>query len=351
MPSIDVRTHGARRSVVLHRCGDAQRHGPSRGSGRGRCPDRRRRPDDVPAASDWRSCCTESCQPGGARRRAPDIATTGEPVKQLIITPDARETRVAILEENRLAELYVERREQRSLVGNIYKGRVENVLAGMDAAFVDIGLQKNGFLYVDEVVVPEEADARPKKITQLLKAGQEITVQVIKDPMGTQGSAADHAAQPGRAVHRLRARRIVVRRLAPSSRRRAPAPPQALPRTEARRRRHDHSHRRRGSEREGDHPRPPLPGEAVVHGAAAARAAGRAVPGVLRGRVGGARSSATSSARSSLAGAGRRRGAAEAHRRASSRRRRRSWPTAWSSTRAPSRSSRRTASRTRSARR
>ena len=108
-------------------------------------------------------------------------------MKQLIITSDARETRVAILEQDRLAELYVERREHRSMVGNIYKGKVENVLAGMDAAFVDVGLQRNGFLYVDEVTVPEESDARPKKITQLLKPGQEIVVQVIKDPMRSKG--------------------------------------------------------------------------------------------------------------------------------------------------------------------
>ncbi len=109
-------------------------------------------------------------------------------MKQLIISSDLRESRVAVYEHNRLAELFVERRSRRSLVGDIYRGRVENVLAGMDAAFVDIGLSKNGFLYVDEVELPEESDARPRKITQLLRAGQEITVQVIKDPMGTKGA-------------------------------------------------------------------------------------------------------------------------------------------------------------------
>lgn len=109
-------------------------------------------------------------------------------MKQLIVSSDAGETRVALLEHDRAAELYIERRARHSLVGNIYRGRVENVLAGMDAAFVDIGLPKNGFLYVDEVAVPEDADARPRKITQLLRAGQEITVQVIKDPMGTKGA-------------------------------------------------------------------------------------------------------------------------------------------------------------------
>jgi ribonuclease G len=109
-------------------------------------------------------------------------------VKQLIVSSDPRENRVAVYEGNRLAELFVERRSRRSLVGDIYRARVENVLAGMDAAFVDIGLGKNGFLYVDEVQLPEDSDARPRKITQLLRAGQEITVQVLKDPMGTKGA-------------------------------------------------------------------------------------------------------------------------------------------------------------------
>lgn len=109
-------------------------------------------------------------------------------MKQLIVSSDPRESRVAVYEGNRLAELFVERRSRRSLVGDIYRARVENVLAGMDAAFVDIGLGKNGFLYVDEVQLPEESDARPRKITQLLRAGQEITVQVLKDPMGTKGA-------------------------------------------------------------------------------------------------------------------------------------------------------------------
>src|SRR5680860_1631440 len=65
------------------------------------------------------------------------------------------ESRVAVLEDKWLAELYVERQDARSIVGSIFKGRVENVLPGMDAAFVDIGLGKNGFLYVDEVSLPE----------------------------------------------------------------------------------------------------------------------------------------------------------------------------------------------------
>src|SRR3954453_16769953 len=95
----------------------------------------------------------------------------------------------------RVAELYLERRGQRSIVGNIYKGRVDNVLPGLEAAIVDIGLDKNGFLHVDEIVLPGvEVQRRGrdgghgKKIGDLLKPGQEIVVQVVKDPLKTKGA-------------------------------------------------------------------------------------------------------------------------------------------------------------------
>ncbi len=95
-----------------------------------------------------------------------------------------------------VAELYLERRGARSIVGNIYKGRVDNVLAGLEAAFVDIGLEKNGFLHVDEIVLPGvEAPRRGRggsregrNITDMLKPGQEIVVQVVKDPLKTKGA-------------------------------------------------------------------------------------------------------------------------------------------------------------------
>ncbi len=95
----------------------------------------------------------------------------------------------------RIAELYIERRGGRSIVGNIYKGKVDNVLPGLEAAFVDIGLEKNGFLHVDEIVLPGvEAPRRGRgsgsgrKIADLLKPGQEIVVQVVKDPLKTKGA-------------------------------------------------------------------------------------------------------------------------------------------------------------------
>ncbi|HEY6889580.1 MAG TPA: Rne/Rng family ribonuclease, partial [Solirubrobacter sp.] len=99
----------------------------------------------------------------------------------------------AVPDGYRVAEVYFERRGGRSIVGNIYKGRVDNVLAGLEAAFVDIGLDKNGFLHVDEIVLPGVEQARRgrgngPRITDLLKPGQEIVVQVVKDPLKTKGA-------------------------------------------------------------------------------------------------------------------------------------------------------------------
>jgi ribonuclease G len=137
--------------------------------------------------------------------------------KQVLVSVDRGETRVALLEAAgtpasisamrrrrkpatvgagfRVAELYLERRGARSIVGNIYKGRVDNVLAGLEAAFVDFGLEKNGFLHVDEIVLPGvETPKRGRggrdgrRITDLLKPGQEVVVQVVKDPLKSKGA-------------------------------------------------------------------------------------------------------------------------------------------------------------------
>jgi ribonuclease G len=94
----------------------------------------------------------------------------------------------------KVAELYVERRGQRSIVGNIYKGKVDNVLPGMEAAFVDIGLERNGFLHVDEIVLPggeaapRRGRGRGRRIDELIKPGQDVLVQVVKDPLKTKGA-------------------------------------------------------------------------------------------------------------------------------------------------------------------
>jgi ribonuclease G len=120
--------------------------------------------------------------------------------KTILVSADRGETRVAVLESKTkggkrdVAELYIERRGRRSIVGNIYKGKVDNVLPGMEAAFVDIGLERNGFLHVDEIVLPggEQAPKRGRgtgrRINELIKPGQEIIVQVVKDPLKSKGA-------------------------------------------------------------------------------------------------------------------------------------------------------------------
>ena len=170
--------------------------------------------------------------------------------KEMIISSSAHETRVAILEDDQVAEIFIERERQRGVVGNLYKGRVSKVLPGMQSAFVDLGLERDGFLYVsdvyttfedfdrletdeDEVLAPaalndsgavavpvapagsgnggtavpgrrgrdrRERDRGPEpKIEELLKEGQEIIVQVAKEPLGTKGARlTSHATMPGR---------------------------------------------------------------------------------------------------------------------------------------------------------
>jgi len=172
--------------------------------------------------------------------------------KEMIISSSAHETRVAILEDDQVAEIFIERERSRGVVGNVYKGRVSKVLPGMQSAFIDLGLERDGFLYVTDVVAAieeldrfetEEEDSGPvpvpgsgngaqagsssggqrrdrpsspggrrdsrsdrdrekgpePKIEELLKEGQEIIVQVAKEPLGTKGARlTSHATMPGR---------------------------------------------------------------------------------------------------------------------------------------------------------
>ncbi len=112
----------------------------------------------------------------------------GQPKRKLIlVTDDGQELRVALVEDGRLAEIYIERPDKKSYLGDIYQGRVESVLGGIDAAFVDFGLEKNGFLYVDEVTAPE-GEKRARRIGDALKSKQQVLVQVTKDPMGSKGA-------------------------------------------------------------------------------------------------------------------------------------------------------------------
>ena len=175
--------------------------------------------------------------------------------KEMIISSGDHDTRVAILEEDQVVEIFIERERQRGVVGNIYKGRVSKVLPGMQSSFVDIGLERDAFLYVTEVVntveefdrlesgdddetlvvvpvaepvlvaegeavegqpAPDNGRDRPSsasapsrggrgerepqaKIEDLLKEGQEVLVQVVKEPLGTKGARlTSHVTMPGR---------------------------------------------------------------------------------------------------------------------------------------------------------
>ena len=120
--------------------------------------------------------------------------------RELMISVDAFETRAAVLEDRELVEVYLERREAPSIVGNIYLGRVKDILPGMQAAFVDIGVERNAFLYVEEIVFPGKNEDEPMPpIQHLLKPGQDILVQVIKEPMDAKGArVTTQVTLPGR---------------------------------------------------------------------------------------------------------------------------------------------------------
>ena len=113
--------------------------------------------------------------------------------EEILINVTPRETRVALVENGVLQELFIERALRRGLVGNIYRGKVCRVLPGMQAAFVDVGLDRAAFLHASDIesrMSNGEADANGETsdITRLLHEGQEISVQVVKDPLGTKGA-------------------------------------------------------------------------------------------------------------------------------------------------------------------
>jgi ribonuclease G len=140
-------------------------------------------------------------QGGSRRRETPRRAPLPKAKRELLVSVDVGEQRVAVLEDDRVAEVYLERPERRSIAGNIYLGRVDNVLPGMEAAFVEIGLEKNGFLYVDEIVGPELEKGHGRKIQDLINKGQTILVQAVKDPMKTKGARlTTQISLPGRFV-------------------------------------------------------------------------------------------------------------------------------------------------------
>ena len=142
----------------------------------------------------------------GGRRRVPSVSPetrrvmAESPPKRMLVTVGKERTQIAVLEERTLVEHYVTQASEASYVGNIYKGRVQNVLPGMEAAFVDIGKGRNGVLYAGEVNYDEaDRDGGLPRIEQALKSGQPVMVQVTKDPMGTKGARlTQHLSLAGR---------------------------------------------------------------------------------------------------------------------------------------------------------
>ncbi|MCX6343095.1 MAG: Rne/Rng family ribonuclease [Fimbriimonadales bacterium] len=147
------------------------------------------------------------------RRRKTDLNTSTNQSSprsnELIVNVSNRETRIALLEDGKLMEFRVEREER--VVGSIFKGIVQNVLPGMEAAFVDIGLERNAYLSIADILPEGSGDNSPasvrrselrrRKIKDLLKPGQQVMVQVTKGPRGTKGArVSSRISLPGRYV-------------------------------------------------------------------------------------------------------------------------------------------------------
>ena len=125
----------------------------------------------------------------GRRRREPTILPPRITDKLMVITERGERDQIAVLEEDVLVQHYVTRQGATSMVGNVYLGRVQNVLPGMEAAFVDIGRGRNGVLYAGEVNYrPEDLEGPAPRIENVLKPGQAVMVQITKDPMGGKGA-------------------------------------------------------------------------------------------------------------------------------------------------------------------
>ena len=123
---------------------------------------------------------------------------------EILIDVNNSSRRVAIIENDELAEIYIENNDTEKSVGNIYIAKVCRVLPGMQAAFVDIGTNKNAFLHVRDAIPESEYTKNPNhefRISDVLKIGQELIVQVIKEPFGTKGArVTTHITLPGRNI-------------------------------------------------------------------------------------------------------------------------------------------------------
>ena len=118
---------------------------------------------------------------------------------EILVHATAEETWVAVLENQVLVELYIDQSGSERFSGNIYKGQVENVLPGMQAAFVDIGLDRNAFLYIADVKAKGKQVKETANIKKLLRPGQQVVVQVVKEPTESKGARVSmHLSLPGR---------------------------------------------------------------------------------------------------------------------------------------------------------
>ena len=185
-PDADTNTNGQRRrrggQSGGHSGGDTAQHKPSKP---------RTIEEQVAAGGPTRGIRNTRSRTGrdGRRRRDPIVAPPRITDKLMVITEHGERDQIAVLEEDVLVQHYVTRAGATSMVGNVYLGRVQNVLPGMEAAFVDVGRGRNGVLYAGEVnYSPEDIDGPAPRIEQLLKPGQAVMVQVTKDPMGGKGA-------------------------------------------------------------------------------------------------------------------------------------------------------------------
>jgi ribonuclease E len=151
--------------------------------------------DAKPAAS---TRLSRARTPGRRRREhAAPVARVTD--KTMLITEIGDRDQIAVLEDRLLVEHYITRSGARSMVGNIFLGKVQNVLPGMEAAFVDVGRGRNAVLYAGEVSYDEEVDGETPRIEHVLRAGQNVLVQVTKDPMGGKGARlTQEISLPGR---------------------------------------------------------------------------------------------------------------------------------------------------------